>query len=217
MIMSNLKTKSGVSLIELLIVVSVTGAVLLIGASYFSGNVALRRSVDEITNSIGTSLNLAKLKSARQGVEYRLVFADCTNVDSTDPDCDICNTYVDYSTGDETVNLILERGDSNVGSGIWCMQNTQRKMLESTTSNLAMSANVATAPLNISFSPTGMRSDFRADANVETITVVPGVGAVVDKCGEVGVTAAGGLRVYAGRWDGTSCNAILDPAPTPGP
>lgn len=215
--MSNLRTKSGFSLVELLIVVSVTGAVLLIGASYFSGNVALRRSVDEITNSIGTSLNLAKVQSTRQGVEYRLVLAECTSVDSTDPECDRCNSYTDYSSGDETVNLILERGDSNVGSNNWCIQNMQTKKLGSTTSNISMSANVATAPFNISFSPSGMRSDFRADANVERISVVPGAGAKVYKCGEVGVTAAGGLRVIVGRWDGTNCNAILDPAPTPGP
>ncbi len=215
--MEYLNKKKGFSLIELLVVVSVTGLVLLMGATYFSGDVALRRSVDEITNSIGTSLNLAKIQSTRQGVEFRLVLAECTSVDTTDPDCEICNSYTDYSSGDETVNLILERGDSNVGSGVWCMQTTQSKKLGSTTSNIAMSANVATSPLNVSFLPSGMRSDFRADANVETISVVPGAGAKVDKCGVVGVTATGGLRVIVGRWDGTNCNAILDPQPTPGP
>ncbi len=215
--MDYLNQKKGFSLIELLVVVSVTGLVLLMGATYFSGDVALRRSVDEITNSVGTSLNLAKMHSSRQGVEYRLVFANCTSVDSTDPDCDRCNSYTDYTSGDETVNLILERGDSNVGSSNWCMQNTQTKKLGSTNSNIAMSANVATGPLTISFSPSGMRSDFRADANVETLTIFPDAGAKVDKCGEVGVTAAAGLRVIVGRWDGTNCNAILDPTPTPGP
>ena len=84
-------------------------------------------------------------------------------------------------------------------------------------SNLAMSANVATGPISVSFAPSGMRSDFRDDAAVETISVIPGSGAKVDKCGVVGVTSAGALRVVQGRWDGTTCNAILDAQPTPGP
>lgn len=206
----------GFSLIELLVVLSVSSIVILMGASYFSGNIALRRSVDEITNSIGSTLNLTKIKSTRNGVQYRLVFADCTSVNDTDPECEICNTYENFTSGDGEISLIMERGDSNIGSTVWCMQDTQRKNLMSTKSDIGMSANLANAPINISFSPTGMRSDFRTDATEETITIFP-VSGTVDKCGVVGVSSTGALRVIQGRWDGTACQAILDAQPTPGP
>jgi len=214
--MENFHRIEGFSLIEMLVVMTVVAVILQMGASYFSGNFALRRSVDEVTNSIGTTLQLAKLQSARQGVEYRLVFASCTSVDSSDPDCETCNTYSDYSTGDETMNVILERGDSNVGSNTWCMQNTQVKKFQSPI-NVAMSANLANGPLRISFLPSGMRGDFRTDPNAETVTILPAQGAKIDKCGQVGVTSAGGVRAIQGRWDGSNCNAILDTPPTPGP
>ena len=163
-----------------------------------------------MTNNIGTTLQLAKLKSAREGVEYRLVLATCTSVDSSDPDCEKCNTYSDYSTGDETMNVILERGDSNVGSNTWCMKNTQEKKFQSPI-NVAMSGNVSNGPLRISFLPSGMRSDFRTDPNAEVLSILPAEGAKIDKCGQVEVTPAGGVRVIQGRWDGSNFNAILDP------
>jgi len=214
--MENFHRTEGFSLVEVLIVMAVAAVILVAGASNFSGIFALRRSVDEVTNNIGTTLQLAKLKSAREGVEYRLVLASCTSVDSSDPDCEKCDTYSDYSTGDETMNVILERGDSNVGSNTWCMQNTQEKKFQSPI-NVAMSGNVSTGPLRISFLPSGMRGDFRTDPNAETVSILPAVGAKIDKCGQVEVTPVGGVRVIQGRWDGSNCNAILDPQPTPGP
>lgn len=215
--MEYLKKKDGFNIVELLVVLSISVLVLYVGASSFSDSIALRRSVDELTNSIGSSINLIKIQSSRQGVEYRLVLSDCTSVDSSDPDCEICNTYEDYQSGDPDVVLIIERGDSNVGSGVWCMEEFQRKNMLTIGANLVMSANIDTGPINVSVAPSGMRSDFRNDLNVESLSVIPGGGAKVDKCGVVELTTAGALRTIQGRWDGSVCNAILDAQPTPGP
>lgn len=216
----------GYSLIEVLAVITVMTAVLVIGSSYISGKFALRRSVDDITNNIASVLQLGKLRSAREGVEYRVVFANCTNVNEADPDCPRCSNpstdYDEYQAGDENLTLILERGDSNIGSTTWCIQSTHTKRLQSDLT-LAASANLGQPdnPLNFTFVPKGLRRDFQTDASDEIITIRPAVDSKIDKCGQIEVTPVGGVAVTEGRWDGSQCNAILDeaapPTPTPAP
>jgi prepilin-type N-terminal cleavage/methylation domain-containing protein len=214
--LNNFKQNRGFSIVELLIVTSVVAILLVASSSYFSSNIALRRSVDNITANVATTLQLVKLNAARQGVEFRAVFSNCTDVNETDPGCLRCNTYSDYSEGDEEINIIVERGDSNRNSGNWCIQSEQIKEFQLDIDFVA-SGNMSGGPLAVSFLPTGLRSDFRDDPADETLSIEPLEGAPVDKCGIVQVTAVGGIRVVHGRWDGTTCNAILDPAPTPGP
>lgn len=222
--MKSLQSKGGFSMIEILVVISVMVVVLAAGSSYFSGKFALRRSVDEVTNNISSMLNLGKLKSVRDGVEYRVVFANCTNINESDPDCSVCNSpanYDEYQTGDEELTLILERGDSNRGSTIWCIQSTHTKRFQSDLEIVA-SANLPEAgdPLNYTFVPKGMRRDFLTDANDEIITIRPVAGSKMDKCGRLEVSPTGGIAAIEGRWDGSQCSAILDDAvvtPTPGP
>ncbi len=49
---------------------------------------AIRKSVDSITGDISSSLQITKLKAARQGVEYRTLLASCAGgLDTSDPDC----------------------------------------------------------------------------------------------------------------------------------
>ena len=213
------KSNAGLTIIEILIVVAIIGVVMSIGATIITGSSVFRRNVDDITNIIGTNLNYTKLLSARDGTEYRLVFAECTDTDDTDPDCIECETaadYDDYVAGDENLNLIVERGDSNTGSTTWCIQNTYSKKLQSPV-DLSMTANIAAGPLNISFSPNGLRSDYRNDTSAETVVIIPAADATVDKCGQVSVNPLGSITAVQGRWDGTDCIAILDPQPTPGP
>lgn len=217
--MTRFQKSEGFSLIEVLAVITVMTVIIVMGSSYFSGKFALRRSVDDITNNVASMLQMGKLKSVRDGVEYRVVLADCTNVDETDPDCPICNTYDEYQAGDENLTLILERGDSNTGSATWCMQSTHTKRFQSDL-NLVASANLAQPgnPLNFSFVPKGLRRDFLNDANDEILTIRPTVDSKIDKCGQIEVSPVGGVAVIEGRWNGTQCNAILDGAPpTPGP
>jgi len=203
-------------MVEILIVTSVIAILLAASSSYFSSNVALRRSVDNITANVATTLQLIKLRAGRSGVEFRAVFANCTTLDESDPDCIKCNTYSDYTAGDEEINIMVQRGDSNRNSANWCIQSEQIKEFQSDI-DFVTSGNMSEDPLAVSFLPTGLRSDFRDDPADETISIEPLEGAQVDKCGIVEVAAVGGIRVVHGRWDGTTCNAILDPAPTPGP
>ena len=215
-LLNNLNQNQGFSLIEMLIVTSVIAILLAAASSYFSGSIALRRSVDDITANVATTLQLVKIQAGRSGVEHRVVFATCSALDETDPDCSVCTNYTDYTTGDGELNIMLERGDSNRGSTTWCIQSEQIKEFQSDL-DFVKSTNMSANPIAVSFLPTGLRSDFRNDAADETISIEPLNGASIDKCGVVEVTAVGGIRVVHGRWDGTACNAILDPAPTPGP
>jgi len=64
--------ENGFSMVEILVVMSVMVIVLALGSSFLSGMSVLRRSVDETTNNISSLLQIGKLRSARDGVEYRV-------------------------------------------------------------------------------------------------------------------------------------------------
>ena len=135
----------GFTIVEILVVITVIVTIIAISSSYLSGKFALRRSVDDITNQIASTLQLVKLKSARDGVEYRVVFANCINIDDSDDDCRKCNSdasYVQYQEGDEELTLILERGDSNIGSTIWCIQSIHTKRFQSDLDLVASANNI---------------------------------------------------------------------------
>ncbi len=214
--MDRLKGNAGYNIIEVLVVVTVAAIVFVIGASSLSSKFAVRRSVDELTNNIGSTLQLIKLQSARTGAEHRIVLAGCDTIDDEDPDCPICESYNGYSEGDGEFSIIVERGDSNRQSGVWCIQSTQTKKISPDLA-LAASPNVANDPFRISFLPTGMRSDFRTDGLVESFTLIPEADRNVDRCGQVEVTPSGGIRIIEGRWDETDCVPVLDSNPTPIP
>jgi len=214
---------SGYSIIEVLAVISIMMTVLAIGTSFISWKSAERRSVDGVTNNVSSMLQTGKLMSVRDGVEYRVVFARCDDVDDTDPDCPQCDAYVQYQAGDKEISLIMERGDSNLGSTVWCMQSEHSKRFQSDL-DITASENLGGdgQPLNFAFVPTGMRRDFGTDVNNETLTIRPAEDSNIDNCGQIRVSPAGGISVTEGRWDGTQCNPILDedvptPPPSPGP
>ncbi|HKQ32468.1 MAG TPA: hypothetical protein VJV40_04630 [Thermodesulfobacteriota bacterium] len=214
---------NGYSIIEVLAVISIMMTVLAIGTSFISWKAAKRRSVDGVTNNVLSMLQTGKLMSVRDGVEYRVVFASCDDVDDTDPDCPKCDEYVEYQAGDKDISLIMERGDSNSGSTVWCMQSEHSKRFQSDL-DITASANLGGGgePLNFAFVPTGMRRDFGTDINNETLTIKSAEDSNIDNCGQIRVSPAGGISATEGRWDGTQCNPILDQAvptspPSPGP
>jgi Tfp pilus assembly protein FimT len=218
------RNTEGFSLIEVLVVISVMIIIMTIGSTYITGNFAKRRSVDEVTNNISSMLQLAKLKSVRDGVEYRVVLAKCDDIDDSNPDCPKCNSaasYDEYAAGDKEISLILERGDSNLNSTVWCMQSAHTKRFQSDL-DLVASANLADPdnPLNFTFVPNGLRRDFATDVTNETLTIKPAAGSKIENCGQIQVSPMGGISVIEGKWDGSSqCNPILDTSvsPTPGP
>ena len=209
--MSFFRSSDGFSIIEALIVITVMMTIIVIGSSNITDKFALRRSVDGVTNNISSMLQLGKLKSVRDGVEYRVVFARCDDIDDSDADCPQCGEYIQYQAGDDEVSLILERGDSNTDSAVWCMQSEHSKRFQSQLS-LVASANLGQVgePMNFTFVPTGMRRDFRTDANYETLTIRPSDDSKVKNCGQLSVSPTGGITVNEGKWNGSNCVPILD-------
>ena len=110
--MNFIKREEGLSMIEILIVTGVMLVIIVIAGS-MSGRFAARRSVDNMSRNLSSTLQLAKLNAVRQGVEYRAVLASCDQLDNADPDCPVCDAYNDYNAGDDTITIAIERGDSN--------------------------------------------------------------------------------------------------------
>ena len=206
-----------------MVVITVMITLLAIGNSFVNWKAAQRRSVQGVTNNITSMLQTGKMMSARDGVEYRVVFARCANIDETDPDCPKCDEYEEYEAGDDEVSIIMERGDSNIGSTIWCIQSEHSKRFQSDL-DLTASENLGQEgePLNFEFVPTGMRRDFGTDINNETLTISPAEDSKIDNCGQISLSPAGGITSTEGRWEDSKCNPILDddiptPAPSPAP
>src|SRR3990170_8567780 len=112
-----IENRDGFSIVEALVVLGVIGILVAMGGS-LAVNFSIRKSVDRITGDISSSLQITKLKAARQGVEYRTLFASC-DLDTADPNCFVCPDYTDYIAGDETLTIIRERGNSNNASTNW--------------------------------------------------------------------------------------------------
>ena len=220
--MKQYRNAGGFSIIEVLVAITIMLIVLVIGSSNITGNYALRHSVDEVTNNIASLLQLGKLKSVRDGVEYRVVFAKCDDIDkTTDPHCHKCtgSDYDEYQPGDKEISLILEMGDSNKNSSNWCIQSAHTKKFQSDLV-LEVSENLIDPyPLNFTFVPNGMRRDFRNDINNETLTIKPANDSKIENCGQIRVSPTGGIAVIEGKWRGTQCYPILDSgvSPTPAP
>ncbi|MGB7293455.1 MAG: hypothetical protein WBD99_14885 [Thermodesulfobacteriota bacterium] len=186
------------------------------------------RTINDITRNISATLQMAKLKSARDGVEYRAVFSRCDDgaIDDTDPDCKFCNNYTDFALGDDSLTITLERGNSNRGSDKWCIVSSQTKKMNSNF-NLNMTDMGETDPLRCGFGPKGfmvdqngepITTDPAPDADQETVSMLltPTGTSRVNTCGIVELSPSlGRINVVRGNWDGTDCNPIREPSPTP--
>lgn len=224
--MNNMHKKErqrGMTIIEALIVASVI--------SLFAGIAGLMvsrfntsRTINDITRNISATLQMAKLKSARDGVEYRAVFSRCNDIDETDPDCRFCNDdYTDFDPlVDDTLTITLERGNSNRGSDKWCIVSSQTKKMNSNF-NLNMTDMGETDPLRCGFGPKGFMVDQNGepvttdpppDGDQETVSMLltPNGTSRVNTCGIVELSPSlGRINVVRGNWDGTDCNPIREP------
>jgi type II secretory pathway pseudopilin PulG len=213
-------------MVELLVVMTVMVIVLALGSSFLSGMSVLRRSVDETTNNISSLLQIGKLKSARDGVEYRVVFAGCDNVNDSDDNCAVCASpasYAGYEEGDKTLTIMFERGDSNRGSTTWCIESSHtRKFRGDLVFTASDNMGDEDDPAGFTFLPTGMRRDFLDDADNEVITISPAGDSRIDKCGVIMVSPSGNISVNEGKWVDSECNPIREstaagPTPSPSP
>ena len=225
--MTNMHSKErqrGMTIIEVLIVAGVIS--LLAGiAGLMVSRFNTSRSINDIARNISATLQMAKLKSARDGVEYRAVFSRCDDIDDTDPNCKFCKSdgdYTDFAMGDDALTITLERGNSNRGSDKWCIVSSQTKKMNKNF-NVNMADMGETDPLRCGFGPKGfmvdqngepVTTDPAPDADQETVSmlVTPTSTSRVNTCGIVELSPSlGRINVVRGNWDGTDCNPIREP------
>lgn len=207
----------GFSVLEVLIVAGVISL-----TAVMSGMLTIKffmsRAIDDIARNFTSTIQVAKMKSARQGVEYRAVFASCTAPNDADPNCPRCNVYVNYETGDKTMTFTVERGDSNKGSTTWCVESTQSKKI-SNQMELNLTDISENDPYRLGFNPSGFVVDSTGTpiVGVETMSIHPSLTAGVKRCGSVELSSLGRINVIHGNWDGAECDAIREPIATPPP
>ena len=193
-----IEKRDGFSIVEALVVLGVIGILVAMGGS-LAANYSIRKSVDRITGDISSSLQIAKLKAARQGVEYRTLFASCADLDTDDPNCFVCSDYDDYIAvpPDETLTIIRERGNSNIGSTSWCVEsNVTGKIPSKITLDLS---SLQDEPMRYSFNPDGTLGAESGTVNINPTSDVKG-----QRCGRIVVTPFGRIRAIQGNWDAAS-------------
>ena len=172
----NKNKKEGYSLVELLVVTTIIGVIIALagGLSYKS---TYRRSVDSLATRVANTLQLTKLRAARNGVEFRTRFVQSGN----------------------ELQLITERGDSNIDSTIWTTYQNSVTSLD-----IDSSVVISNMPSLFEFNPNGT-----AGPN-NNFTVLAASGTNVDSCGKVIVSGLGRISVILGHWDGTNCKQVAD-------
>ncbi len=168
--------QEGYTFVELMLVVAIM-AVLIAMTGSFSPKAAYRRSVDSVTARVANTLQLTKLQAARNGVEYRTRFVQ----------------------NDKELQLITERGDSNVDSTVW--KSYQNSVVSI---NLDSSVIISNMPALLEFKPNG-----NAGPN-DNFTALADSGKEVDRCGRVVVSELGRIKTIQGHWDGTNCIQVQD-------
>ena len=188
-----IEKRDGFTIIEALLVLGVIGILVAMGGS-LAANYSIRKSVDRITGDISSSLQIAKLKAARQGVEYRTLFASCADdLDTTDPNCTVCPDYTDYIAGDGSLTIIRERGNSNNASTNWCVEATTRDRIPS---NITLDLSTMDAdPYRYVFNPNGTLGGSSGTLKIKPTSAVRG-----KRCGKVVISPFGRIRVIQGNW-----------------
>lgn len=190
-----IEKREGFTIMEALLVLGVIGILIAMGGS-LAANFSIRKSVDRITGDISSSLQIAKLKAARQGVEYRTLFASCAgDLDTSDPKCFKCPgyNYTDYSAVNKTLTIIRERGNSNNNSTNWCVETTTRdKMPSVITLDLTTLDN---NPYRYVFNPNNTLGGSSGTIDIKPTS--PGRG---KRCGKIVVSPFGRIRAIQGNW-----------------
>jgi Tfp pilus assembly protein FimT len=103
--MTQFTKEDGFNIIEILIVAGMVSMLVVI-----AGSIGIRflanRKVDNITRTISSTLQIAKLKSARRGVEYQAV--------------------ISYDNSNESLTIAMQIGDSNRGSDNYTTETSQK-------------------------------------------------------------------------------------------
>jgi len=119
--------ENGLNILEVLIVAGMISMLIVIAGS-MGTRFFVNRKVDNITRTISSTLQIAKLKSARHGVEYQAV--------------------VSYDNSNKSLTIAMQIGDSNRGSERYTTETSQ---------TLNVSNGISITPSNkiINFNPNG--------------------------------------------------------------
>jgi len=186
---------SGFTIIEILIVIAFISILLYMGISV-TNKFAARRSIDDITYKISSSLNISKLQAARGGVEFE----------------------TDLIFNEGILSLNTYRGSSNRNSDFSnkllpsnpdCLNdtNTSGSICPLSALDIRISGNYTIVPNRhvFQFNPNGTAGLPR------TINIRPSSEETnINKCGRVVVSPLGRIRTAIGNWDGATCNTIGD-------
>jgi Tfp pilus assembly protein FimT len=125
--MTQLAKENGLNIVEALIVAGMISMLIVIAGSMGS-RFFVNRKVDNITRTISSTLQIAKLKSARHGVE--------------------CQAVIDYDNSNNSLTIEMQIGDSNRGSVRYTTETSQK---------LNVSSGISITPSNkiINFNPNG--------------------------------------------------------------
>jgi len=98
-------SEDGFNIVEVLIVAGMISMLAVIAGSMAS-RFSINRKVDNITRTISSTLQIAKLKSARRGVEYQAVMS--------------------YDESDNSLTITMQIGDSNRRSDNYTTETSQK-------------------------------------------------------------------------------------------
>jgi len=189
----------GFTFIEALIVVSFISILLMMGIS-ISSKFAERRSIDDITYKISSSLSRTKLQAARSGVEYETDLKMDNGILTINTYRGSSNKGSDFSTKHKHSDPECLQGLPEAG----CPTNTLALDIKD---DFIVVSKDETGPIEKSFqfNPGGTLGV------AGTINIRPSSDETkINKCGKVVVHSLGRIRTAVGNWDGNNCNTIGD-------
>ncbi len=172
--MASMDKRDGFTLIELLMVIGVAGVLLALGGALAS-KFAARHSTDNVTRTISSTLQLMKLKAAREGVEYQAILT--------------------FDSSNGTLTIVTQRGNSNRGTCSTCYVTETSQTIG--LSNARVTINPASKTFN--FNPDGTLGGASGTVNVQ-----PASGKNGSRCGQVVVNPFGRIRIVEGNWSSSS-------------
>jgi Tfp pilus assembly protein FimT len=103
--MTEFTKEDGLNIIEVLIVAGII-SILVVMTGSMASKFFVDRKVDNITRTISSTLQIAKLKSAKRGVEYQAV--------------------ITYDNSNRSLTIAMQIGDSNRGSDNYTTETSQK-------------------------------------------------------------------------------------------
>ncbi|MER3446115.1 MAG: hypothetical protein C4291_04425 [Candidatus Dadabacteria bacterium] len=138
--MASMEKGDGFSVVEILFVMGVTSALIILGG-VLAGKFYKRHSTDNVTRTISSSLQLIKLKSARQGLEYQVVLT--------------------FDSTAKTLTIVTQRGNSNRGTCSSCYITESSQIID------VKQVTLSPASKTFNFNPAGTLGGASGTVNIQ--------------------------------------------------